>query len=146
MEVWTTIGNSLLRLAAILDKLKTDKRKQKEDIQKAISTAFHNTEKYYAFLDAGNARNREREYDLGKDWEHAAILVESVDKELANRLGLKGSYWRDGGTWSEQQIGEVGIQLERVRTEGMSLFFKKDEKEVIIGDLFIVSRHQQYCF
>lgn len=125
MDVWATIGNSLLKLAAILDKFQTDKRKQKEDIQKAISSAFHNTEKYYAFLDAGHARDKQREYDLAKDWEHAAILVESVDKELANRLGLKGSYWRDGGTWSDQQIGDAGIQLERVRAEGMALFSKK---------------------
>ena len=129
MDAWVAIGNSLLRLAGILDKWKIDRRKQKEDIQKAISTAFHNTEKYYAFLSDGNSRDRQREFDLARDWEHAAILIEDVDGGLANRLGLKGSYWRDGGTWSDKQVADAGIQLERVRAEGMTLFAKKKAKK-----------------
>ena len=124
MNAWTNIGSALLQLVPILDKIQADRRKQKEDIQRAISSAFHNTEKYYAYLEEGKARDKQQEYDLARDWEHAAILVEAVDKDLANRLGLKGSYWRAGGTWSEQQIRNAGIQLERVRAEGMTLFAK----------------------
>ena len=96
-------------------------RKQREDIQKAISSAFHNTEKYYAFLEDGNQRDRERELDLARDWEAAAILIDSVDSALANRIGLKGSYWRDGGTWDDTQIKQAGIQLDHIRAEGMTL-------------------------
>ena len=128
MGAWITVGDTLLKLAPILDKWQVDKRKQREDIQKAISTAFHNTEKYYAFLNDGNKRDTQREYDLSRDWEHAAILVEAVDSHLANRLGLKGSYWHKGGTWSDEQIANAGIQLERVRAEGMTLFSKKKTK------------------
>lgn len=129
MDPWITIGNTLLKLASILDKWKVDKRKQKEDILTAISTAFHNTEKYYAFLGDRNPRDKQREIDLARDWEHAAILVEAVDENLAGRLGLKGSYWRDSDTWSDQQIADAGIQLERVRAEGMTLLTNKKAKK-----------------
>lgn len=129
MEPWKIFGNTLLKLAAILDKWKVDKRKQKEDIHKAVSTAFHNTEKYYAYLGDGNQRDSQREYDLARDWEHAAILIEDVDSILANRLGLKGAFWRDGGTWSAKQIADAGIQLERVRAEGMTLLTRKISKK-----------------
>ena len=95
---------------------------------KEISSAFHKTEKYYAYLAEGKPHDRQRELDLAKDWEHAAILVEAVDRDLGERLGLKGNYWREGGTWSEQQIWNAGIQLQRVRAEGMTLFAKKREK------------------
>ena len=125
MEPWTMIGGTLLKIAALLSKFDTDKRKQKEDIQDAISEAFHNTEKYYIFIENGHDRDREREYDLARDWEHAGILVEAVDRKLGNRLGLKGSYWRDGGTWSQAQIHDAGIELTRVRAEGMELFKRK---------------------
>lgn len=110
-----------MSLSSLFNKIAVDKRKQKEDIQKAISFAFHNTEKYYAFLEDGNQRDRGREFDLARDWEAAAILIESVDSALANRIGLKGSYWRDGGMWDDAQIDEAGIQLNYIRAEGMTL-------------------------
>lgn len=115
----------LLSLASNLNKFKGDQREQKQEIQLAISNAFHNTEKYYTFLENGSARDREREYDLARDWECASIFVGAVDPKLANRLGIKGAFWREGATWSQETIEEAGIQLARVRAEGMSLFGKK---------------------
>lgn len=122
---WTPLYGLLLSIFAIINKLTNDKRKQREDIKKAISFAFHNTEKYYAHLEEGNARDRQRELDLAGDWESAAILIESVDQALANRIGLKGSFWRDGGTWDDARIKGAGIQLNFIRAEGMTLLQPK---------------------
>jgi hypothetical protein len=121
MSSWLSLPGLLVSITSLVNKLESDKRKQKEDIQKAISNAFHNTEKYYAYLAEGKPRDTQREFDLARDWESASILVEPIDKNLANRLGLKGSFWRDGGTWSEVQIRDAKIQLSFIRTEGMTI-------------------------
>jgi hypothetical protein len=105
--------------------LGSEKRRQREEIQKAITKAFNNTEKYYAYLDQGNAQNRDREFDLASDWDNASILIKDLDTDLANRLSLKAGFWRDGGTWSAEKIKSMGIQLARVRKEGMDLFNKR---------------------
>ena len=122
---WEGFAGTMLSLAGVLNGLHGDRRRQKEDVQKAISTAFNNTEKYYALRGHGPERDREREFDLAQQWEHAAILIQAVDDRLANRLALKSRFWREGAAWSDEQIAAAGIQLERVRGEGMSLFGKK---------------------
>jgi hypothetical protein len=123
--MWETIAGTCLRIASLLKGLGVDKRKQKEKIKKAVSKAFHNTEKYYAYRNSGNPPDRQREIDLAADWEKAGILIEPVDRNLAQRIALKTNFWRDGGTWNDDQIKEAGIQLKRIRAEGMTLFEKK---------------------
>jgi hypothetical protein len=126
---WEQFAGVLLKLAAVLNALDIDRRKQKEEILKAVSRAFINTEKYYALRGADSAQDRAKEFDLAHEWEQAAILIQAVDEGLANRLALKSRFWREGGTWSDEQIEAAGIQLERVRAEGMSLFGKKAKKK-----------------
>lgn len=121
MNPWTSLPGLLLSLFSLLNKLEADKRKQKEDIQKAVSIAFHHTERYYAFLEDGSSRDRGKEFDLALDWETAGILIRSVSPDLADRIGLKSSFWRNGGIWDSEEIKEAGIQLDFIRAEGMTL-------------------------
>ncbi len=88
----------------------------------AVTDAYHNTHAYYADRDKGKRRSRAREYELARDWERAATLVQKYDDRLAMRLGLKSTYWREGAVWTQAQIKEAGIGLERVRVEAMSMF------------------------
>lgn len=126
---WTDFSGLMLSLASTLKALEVDRRKQKENIEQAISRAFINTEKYYEFRGHNARQDREREYDLAQDWERAAILIQPIDENLAYRMALKSRFWLDGGTWSDEQIKEAGIQLHRVRAEGMSLFGKKAKRK-----------------
>src|SRR5471030_55284 len=98
--MWATIAGTIIKIASVVKSLDVDKRKQKEAIQKAISKAFHNTEKYYAYRESGNLPDKQREIDLAADWEKAGILIEPVDRNLAQRIALKTNFWRGGGTWN----------------------------------------------
>jgi hypothetical protein len=126
---WTILPNFLINVANLTNNLQVEKRKQGQEIQKAISKAFHNTEKYYAYRNSGNPPEKQREIDLAADWESAGILIKPVDRILAERIALKTNFWLDGGTWSDERIKEAGIQLKRIRAEGMTLFEKKTKQK-----------------
>ena len=126
---WPEFSGLMLSLASTLKALEVDRRIQKEAIEQAVSRAFINTEKYYEFRGLNARQDRERKYELSQDWERAAILIQPIDENLASRMALKSRFWLDGGTWSDEQIKEAGIQLHRVRAEGMSLFGKKAKRK-----------------
>lgn len=74
------------------------------------------SEAYYAFLKE-HKRDHEKEYDLARKWEHAAVLLGKYDSSLSERLDAKSEYWRAGGTWSEDAVQKAGIGLERIKKE-----------------------------
>ncbi len=121
MDIWIRITSILLSVSSLLRQMNAEQRKQKEEVQKAVSNAFHSTDAYYTYRDSGKPRDTDREFSIARDWEHASILIEPLDADLANRLGIKSCFWREGGLWSDQQIKEAGIQLKKVRAEGMTI-------------------------
>ena len=136
MSALVELGKTLLEVASVLKdyflkKPDAEERKQKEAILTAVSEAFYKTERYYAFRGAGNLQNPERELEIARDWEHAAILIQAVDKNLGERLHFKARSWLEsakGETLSPEHIKEAGIQLRRIRAEGMTLFEKPKPK------------------
>ncbi|HOR77647.1 MAG TPA: hypothetical protein PLG04_02415 [Anaerolineaceae bacterium] len=124
LGTWAQIIALILKALSIIPRDRTKRSEHHEQTLRALSWAYHETEKYYASLSAGNANNLQMELDIAAAWEAAAILVERYDQTLAQRLGLKSRFWREGGIWTNEQIKQAGIQLERVRAEGMSLFKK----------------------
>ena len=122
MTPWNIISATLLSIASLVQHADIEKRKQIEKIKREVSRAFHSTERYYAIRHAGQAQDNGSEFEIAAQWEAAAILIEPIDKNLADRLALKSKFWREGGTWSDDQIRDAGIQLNRVRAEGMTVF------------------------
>lgn len=116
-------GLALLVPAIIgyLQELQNDKRFTEEQRQVArltLSKAFHATEGYYAALSTGTKKNKKREHEIAELWDAAAICIEPFHSGLANRLGLKSRFWREGGAWSDEAIAAAGIQLAKVRRDG----------------------------
>ena len=83
--------------------------------------AYYSTEAYYTKRDGGKANSRDEELTIAQQWTEASILVERFDTELAERLGKKSQFWRDGAIWSDAEIESAGIGLDRVRQEAMIL-------------------------
>jgi hypothetical protein len=122
METFANIITLLINLSLELKQLGAEKRQEKQAILSAISKAFYATENYYRMLENGGARDNQKECDVAGQWECASLLIEPIDSDLAKRLGLKSNFWRGGAAWSGQEISTAGIQLDRVRAEGMTLF------------------------
>jgi hypothetical protein len=93
-------------------------RKQKQDAMLALNKAFHTTEGYYASLHAGRAKDEVKQHEIAELWDAAAVHVLPFNENLANRLGLKSQYWREGAAWSDAQIAQAKIGLEQIRRDG----------------------------
>lgn len=52
-------------------------------------------------LDLGKRRRRKRELTIAKLWHDASVPLRHVDKDLADRCFLKGSYWLEPDTWTK---------------------------------------------
>lgn len=127
-SIWSQVTPIIISAAALLDGIRArthQERQQKQDTELALSTAYHNTVKYYALRDSGAQRDMAAENDLAKDWEKAALLVEQYNRQLAQHLELKSRFWHEGAMWSDDQIRAAGISLERIRAESKTLFYPK---------------------
>ncbi len=110
-----------LQVCSLIPRDKTNRSYHQEKTLRALSKAYHDTEKYYAYLNAGNSKNQQMEYDIAYEWETASTFVNRYNSTYAQQLGLKSRFWREGAAWTPEQIAQAGIQLDRVRAEGMSL-------------------------
>jgi hypothetical protein len=105
---------------ATLHALGADKRFTAEQLQSAriaLSAAFHATEGYYAALSAGGQKDEARQHEIAHLWDEIAIRMEPFNSHIANRLGLKSRYWREGAAWSDDQIAAAKIQLGAIRRD-----------------------------
>jgi len=106
---------------AYLQEIQNEKRftaGQRQAAQLALSKAFHATESYYAQLADGGRKNKETEHEIAQLWDAAAIHIKPFNAGLANRLGLKSRFWREGAAWTAKQIADANIQLDKVRRDG----------------------------
>jgi hypothetical protein len=108
-------------IIAYLQEIQNDKRfseQQRQAALIALSKAFNATEGYYAELGAQGEKSVIRQHEIAQLWDEAAICIEPFHGGLANRLGLKSRFWREGAAWSDEQIADANIQLEKVRRDG----------------------------
>lgn len=119
--MWKEMAGIIIQVAALIPEAKRARTDAHEKMRIAVMKAYHSTEAYYDRRHSGQAQNRDSELELAQEWYEAGVLVERFDRMLAERLGKKSLFWRDGGTWSDDQIESAGIGLDRVRQEAMIL-------------------------
>ncbi|MBI3695604.1 MAG: hypothetical protein HY238_12295 [Acidobacteria bacterium] len=79
-----------------------------------LQEAVLNTQAYVVQLDRGTPVNRQVERGLADAWQRAAGAFYGLDRELAERLQLKGEYWIQPESWTDQQVLEANISLQHV--------------------------------
>jgi len=92
-----------------------DRRELQDSALRAISNALDETCLYYRDLDRGNPRNLDREALLVKYWSAAAIPLIHIDQNLAALCDYKSEYWINPTHYSEQEITNLGIDLNNIR-------------------------------
>lgn len=95
---------------------KDELSKDHEEILLSLSKAYHATERYYIYR-SEHGRSEEREWDVAEKWYGVGVRMKKFDRELALRLDRKSEFWRNGASWSEDEIKEAGIDLEGVWSE-----------------------------
>ena len=95
----------------------------------AINQAAKETLKYEAWRDAhDSARDKEREQEISASWYGVSYCVHGYSEELARRLKFKGDYWQAPSEWTQLEIVDAGIGLERVVEETDRLLKPKLKK------------------
>ena len=96
-----------------------DERKQNRDdvAVQSVLTALNTTKLYLARRERGEPIDYEAERELVKLWTSAAVHIRKTDSELAKRLQTKADYWTNPKNWSENEIINNGIQIDRITIE-----------------------------
>ena len=119
--MWELMAGTLVKVFALLPAEQRARTDAHEKMRIAVMNAFHKTEAYYQTRVDGVEQVRERELEIAQAWSEASILIAKFDKTLAERLGKKSQFWRDGAIWSDEDIANAGIGLDQVRQEAMIL-------------------------
>jgi hypothetical protein len=74
-----------------------------------------------AYLAPTRAQNPDTELQLSRLWTDAALELQPINPNLAERCLIKAEYWADPSTWTQQQIDESRIGLDGIIGESRQL-------------------------
>lgn len=92
----------------------------------ALSSVITETSIYFSHIKGGGEKDREREFDLGRRWEAAALTLQGIDVELAQMCDQKSEAWIRPDFWPKDKMDEHGIRLRDVRARYKQLVASKN--------------------
>jgi hypothetical protein len=108
---------------------RSDTRSAREDTDmraalKSVYVAAFETKAYLAAIEErGEAQNHETETKLSRLWADAAVDLRHIDQDLADRCLLKGDYWSNPNIWTQEQVDESRINVDKVYADARELLF-----------------------
>lgn len=87
----------------------------------AIYVASQETKIYIERLRRGFKPSRDMEEALARLWQKAAVPIRHFDPDLAERCMFKSEYWLNPAEWSDKDVKEQRIEIERVYQEARGL-------------------------
>lgn len=115
------LEESIKLLWKVLEEGKANKERlnnQKQEFLKASSKAVRQT----LFYIRENKRDTKTEAELSDLWAEVALVTQPFDPNLAERCYLKGNYWANPDIWSDEEIENAGIELNRIEQEVRDYF------------------------
>lgn len=109
-----TIFDRMLAAVGLIRANKKERSERTDQALYALYTALNETKAYMSYLESGKKRNRKREFAIARLWHDASVPLRTVDRDLARRCFIKGSYWLEPDTWSELMINRKRIGLNQV--------------------------------
>ena len=109
-----TIFDRFLAAIGSLRAKQKEKSERTDQALYALYTALNETKAYVSYLESGEKCNKKREFAIAKLWHDASVPLRKVDRNLAERCSIKGSYWLEPDTWSELMINRKRIGLNQV--------------------------------
>jgi hypothetical protein len=122
--LWISGASLVLQAVSMIPRDAKRRTAEDEAALQAVSEAYHATRAFYAAT-TKTQRDSGATWALAQKWEQAAILLQKYDSTLAKRLDAKSNFWREGGTWSEEEIKQADIGLEKIKTEVDARLTKK---------------------
>jgi len=113
-------------IAALLEHVREERHYQeqkKEAALRAIHAALVET-LLYVEKESKKETDRQTEEKLSHLWTDAGLAVRHLDRDLANRLLLKGRYWIEAEKWSRKYVLRNRIALKQVEVDIKKLLEK----------------------
>lgn len=129
MDGWLSIFTALIEFIPAIGEKRRHEQDYVDTTLEALTDAYYETERYFAFINEGGVENRERQYQIAQKWDHLSNLIRKYDANLASRLSLKSRFWREGAAWSPEQVKEANIGLQKIRSDGRVLLLMKKQKD-----------------
>jgi len=70
-----------------------------------------------SYIKDENKRDTKTEEELSELWANVALAARPFDSDLAERCYLKGNYWANPNSWSDEEIKNAGIEIGCIDTE-----------------------------
>ncbi|QTS87308.1 hypothetical protein JLK41_03805 [Ectopseudomonas khazarica] len=105
--------------------LPKERRELRDNALRGILVALDETFLYYRDIERGSQRDLDREALLVRYWSAAAIPMSRVDPGLARRCDQKAEYWLNPKRYESDEVIELGIELESVRSAYRNLLAPK---------------------
>jgi hypothetical protein len=87
----------------------------------AILRAVNETTVYIAAQARGDRVSRNREAELSRNWTSAAAALHGIDDDLARRCEMKGAFWANPESWSQDDLTKARILLKQVSDDAHKL-------------------------
>ncbi|WP_428384137.1 hypothetical protein [Nevskia ramosa] len=113
----TVLLGPLQNLLGWFQKNQMHKDQQKDEALAAINKALFASMKYSEEQQQSGLTNRDREFELGELWAHAAAKVRHASDDLAMRLHDKSIFWSSSIKWSREEVLLKRIDFEAVQHE-----------------------------
>jgi hypothetical protein len=131
---WIPLLGGLAELLKTLRDIQTHNEEKRKEALVAVSMASNQTHGYIKASHQGAARSIQREHELASLWHTCSIKLKDFDSDVAQRCRLKGEYWKEPGRWTDEEINQTRIGLERVSKEAeylLNLKIRPTKKKVL---------------
>ena len=91
----------------------------------ALYAALNETKAYIDHLDSGKRRNKKREWAIARLWHDASVPLRDIDRDLAERCFIKGSFWLERDAWTDAMIKRKRIKLDQVMRSTRKLLMER---------------------
>lgn len=125
---WGIIAATILALATTLDAKKEKDQERVNEALEALSNAYYSTLSYYEAIEAISGSRRLQQIELAQKWDKVSTLTRRYDIGLSSRFSSKSRFWKDGETWTNQQILAAKIELTKIQKDGQFLLIPKQKK------------------
>ena len=112
----------LARWVANLDRAGAARKRESRESLKQVVLAVRKTAVYGRSLDAGEARNFDREAEIAMQWTALAIELERLGLgKLAKKCRVTGWYWENQARFDAEFLERAQVRLDQVERLALAL-------------------------
>jgi hypothetical protein len=128
-------SDAVLGWFGLLRKEQAERSERERNALKALYAAVMETSMYFRRLENPQLaktkseqkdfkRDIQREEALARLWTEASVELRDVNPDLAQRCFFKAQYWTDRDTWTEADVHQTNIALQRLAREARELIHR----------------------